>query len=62
MAFFLISMLKFFFRFLRVSLCSLGYTGTFSIDQTGLELRDPPASASPVPALKACTRMLSYFD
>ena len=43
----------FFFGFLlcfgfsdRVSLCSLGSPGTHSVDQTGVELRDPPASAS----------------
>jgi hypothetical protein len=32
----------------RVSLCSLGCPGTHSIDQAGLELRNPPASASQV--------------
>jgi hypothetical protein len=30
----------------RVSLCSPGYPGTHSVDQAGLELRNPPASAS----------------
>jgi len=30
----------------RVSLSSLGLLGTYFIDQTGLEFRDPPASAS----------------
>jgi len=30
----------------RVSLCSLDCPGTHSVDQAGLELRDPPASAS----------------
>jgi hypothetical protein len=29
----------------RVSLCSPGCPGTHSVDQTGLELRNPPASA-----------------
>jgi hypothetical protein len=28
------------------SLCSPGYAGTHSVDQAGLKLRDPPASAS----------------
>jgi hypothetical protein len=32
----------------RVSLCSSGYPGTHSVDQAGLELRTPPASASGV--------------
>jgi hypothetical protein len=39
----------------RVSLCSLGCPGTHSVDQAGLELRDPPASASHVLGSKACT-------
>jgi hypothetical protein len=30
----------------RVSLCSSGCPGTHSVDQAGLELRNPPASAS----------------
>ena len=30
----------------RVSLYSLGYPGTHFVDQAGLELRNPPASAS----------------
>ena len=30
----------------RISLCSPGCPGTHSVDQAGLELRDPPASAS----------------
>jgi hypothetical protein len=38
----------------RVSLCSPGYPGTHSVDQVGLELRNPPASASRVLGLKAC--------
>ena len=38
----------------RVSLCSPGCSGTHSIDQAGLELRDLPASASRVLGLKAC--------
>jgi hypothetical protein len=38
----------------RVSLCSPGYSGTHSVDQAGLKLRDPPVSASQVLGLKAC--------
>jgi hypothetical protein len=37
----------------RVSLCSPGCSGTHSVDQAGLELRNPPASASRVLGLKA---------
>jgi hypothetical protein len=38
----------------RVSLCSPGCLGTHFVDQMGLELRNPPASASRVLGLKAC--------
>jgi hypothetical protein len=38
----------------RVSLCSPGCPGTHSVDQAGLELRDPPSSASGVLELKVC--------
>jgi hypothetical protein len=38
----------------RVSLCSPGCPGTHSVDQVGLQLRNPPASASQVLGLKAC--------
>jgi hypothetical protein len=38
----------------RVSLYSPGCPGTHSEDQAGLELRNPPASASQVLGLKAC--------
>jgi hypothetical protein len=40
----------------RVSLCSPGCPGTHFVDQAGLELRNPPASASQVLGLKACMR------
>jgi hypothetical protein len=47
----------FFFFFLvfrdRVSPCSPGCPGTHFVDQAGLELRNPPASASRVLGLKA---------
>jgi hypothetical protein len=36
----------------RVSLCSPGCPGTHFVDQAGLELRNPPASASQVLGLK----------
>ncbi|GAB1295054.1 Polyphosphoinositide phosphatase [Apodemus speciosus] len=35
-------------------ICSPGYPGTHSVDQAGLELRNPPASASQVLGLMAC--------
>ena len=38
----------------RVSLCSPGCPGIHFVDQAGLELRNPPASASRVLGLKAC--------
>uniref|UniRef100_A0A8C6I9J9 Translationally-controlled tumor protein n=1 Tax=Mus spicilegus TaxID=10103 RepID=A0A8C6I9J9_MUSSI len=52
-----LSFLFFFFLVFRdrVSLCSSGCPGTHSVDQGGLELRNPPASASRVLGLKACT-------
>ncbi|GAB1290706.1 Lysine-specific demethylase 7A [Apodemus speciosus] len=37
-----------------VSLCSPGCPGTHCVDQAGLKLRNPPASASQVLGLKAC--------
>jgi hypothetical protein len=48
--------LFFFFWFFRdrVSLCSHGCPGTHSVDQAGLELRNPPASASRELRLKVC--------
>ena len=39
----------------RLSLCSPGCLGTHSVDQAGLELRDPPASASRMFGLKVCS-------
>jgi hypothetical protein len=39
----------------RVSLCSPVCPGSHSADQANLKLRDPPASASRVLGLKACT-------
>jgi hypothetical protein len=36
----------------RVSLYSPGCPGTHSVDQAGLELRNPPASASPSAGIK----------
>jgi hypothetical protein len=47
----------FFFLFFfqdRFSLCSPGCPETHSVDQAGLKLRNPPASASQVLGLKAC--------
>jgi hypothetical protein len=41
----------------RVSLCSPGCPGTHYVDQAGLELRNPPASASRVLGLKSCATM-----
>jgi hypothetical protein len=38
----------------RASLYSPGCPGTHSVDQAGLELRNPPASATRVLGLKAC--------
>ena len=46
----------------RVSLCSLGCPGTHSVDQAGLELRNPPASAYQVLGSKACSTMPSFKD
>jgi hypothetical protein len=49
-------LLFFFFIFQdRVSLYSPGCPGTHFVDQAGLKLRNPPASASRVLGLKACT-------
>jgi hypothetical protein len=52
----------------RVSLCNPVCPGTHSVDQAGLELRNPPASASQVLGLKAhatatttTTRLFFFF-
>jgi hypothetical protein len=50
---FVLVFLFWFFRD-RVSLCSPGCPRTHSVDQAGLELRNPSASASLVLGLKAC--------
>jgi hypothetical protein len=51
--FFVCLFFVFVFVFLdRVSLCSPGCPGTHFVDQAGLELRNPPASASQVLGLK----------
>jgi hypothetical protein len=39
----------------RLFLCIPGCPGTYLVAQAGLELRNPPASASQVLGLKACT-------
>jgi hypothetical protein len=41
----------------RVSLCSPGCPGTHSVDQAGFKLRNPPASASQVLGLQACSTL-----
>jgi hypothetical protein len=49
----------------RVSLYSPGCPGAHSVDQAGLELRNPPASASGVLGLKVCTTtpgLFFYFE
>jgi hypothetical protein len=53
---YLFFILFFYFLFFqdRVSLCGPGCPGTHSVDQAGLKLRNPPASASRVLGLKAC--------
>jgi hypothetical protein len=45
----------------RVSLYSPGCPGTHFVDQAGLELRDPPASASQVLGLKVCATTPGCF-
>jgi hypothetical protein len=50
----------FFFGFLRQG--SAGCPGTHFVDQAGLKLRNPPASASRVLGLKACATMPSWIN
>jgi hypothetical protein len=57
----LVGWLVFYFFQDRVSLCSPGCPGTHSVDQAGLKLRDPAASASQVLGLKECTRTTWLF-
>jgi hypothetical protein len=45
----------------RVSLCSPGCPGTHSVDQAGLKLRNPPASASQMLGLEACATTSTAF-
>jgi hypothetical protein len=45
----------------RVSLYSPGCPGTHFVDQAGLKLRSPPASASQVLGLKACATTAWQF-
>jgi hypothetical protein len=44
----------------RFSLCSPGCPGTHFVDQVGLELRNPLASASQVLGLKACATTVRH--
>ena len=44
----------------RVSLYSSDCPGTHSVDQDGLELRNPPASASEVLGLKVCVTTAQF--
>jgi hypothetical protein len=50
-----------FLFFETVSLCSPGCPRTHSVDQAGLKLRNPPASASQVLGLKACVTTARRF-
>jgi hypothetical protein len=52
--FFLLLLFCFVLFFKTGFLCSPGCPGTYFVDQAGLELRNPPASASRVLGLKAC--------
>ncbi|GAB1293700.1 Polycystic kidney disease protein 1-like 2 [Apodemus speciosus] len=46
----------------RVSLCSPGCPGSHSVDQAGLELRNPPASASQELGLQACATTAQWLS
>jgi hypothetical protein len=61
LSFFLFSFSFLFFFRDRVSLFGPGCPGTHFVDQAGLELRNPPASAPPVLGLKACATTLGIF-
>ncbi|GAB1297421.1 Striatin-3 [Apodemus speciosus] len=57
--------IKFFDNKTVVSLCSPGSPGTHSVDQTGLELRNPPASASQSAGIKGVEMihsMVAHLD
>jgi hypothetical protein len=56
-SFFVCFLFCFVFLFFQdsVSLCSPGCPGTHFVVQAGLELRNPPVSASQVLGLKVCT-------
>ena len=45
----------------RVSMFSPGCPETHSVDQAGLELKNPPASASQVLGLKVCLAFFFFF-
>jgi hypothetical protein len=66
--FYFLGLLRLFYLFIyllvfqdRVSLCSPGCPGTHFVDWAGLELRNPPASASLVLGLKACATMPGWL-
>jgi hypothetical protein len=62
---FFVCLFLFLFLFFRDKVPVLkGSPGAHSVDQAGLELRNPPASASQVLALKVCTTTarLSFFN
>jgi hypothetical protein len=50
-----------FFSLDRICLFSPDYPGTWSVDQAGLELRDPSPSDSLVPGLREYVTMSSYL-
>jgi hypothetical protein len=54
----------FLFLLFKTGFLCPGCPGTHSVDQAGLELRDPPASASAsqVLGLKACTTTARQFS
>ena len=50
-----------FFSWVRVALIIFGCPETYSVDQAGLEVRDPSASASWVLGLKVCAWIFFFF-